>query len=425
MNLSFGKFEFVLNCILLLAVLISASCKRETDSEFPVILVQSPVEGSVYQVDDTIHLKAVIHDNNKINSLKITLVDSDNRPVLPSVAISSPSNPYTLNADYAIDDSLIESGIYELQFQAFDGINTANAYVRIQVIALPRRFLYPIAITRPSTNEVSAYAPDTSGQWKEIFARQGDYAGSAVNSAYGYLYITGASSAGLTAYNLKQKKIDWSIPAEQLPVNRWFESISFYKPLLYVSYYDGYIKAFDKTGRASFTSVTTGLYVPGVSCAFDGYVAASLQEKNSDSHSLAIYNTPGGNIRQLISPVPQIIAFSPSEKFHLLSFGNQSGNGIIQEYDSRFGTFTDLKVNPNDSIYSVSAMDVNNYVISGKTKLYWYSYNQNSLVEFATGLDKARVACETIGMQVFATSDRNLFIYSYPQGILQKTIPIP
>jgi hypothetical protein len=419
------KYWRISSYIILLATILTVSCKKDKDSEFPVIKVQSPSSGSIFQVSDTIPLEAYFHDNNRIISIKVTLIDSENQPVLPPVEIISPSNPYTLATSYPIDDSLIESGTYELQFQVFDGINTTNAFVKIQLNALPRKFLYPVVISRPSLNKISAYAPDSSGQWKDIYTRQGDYAGSAINSLNGHLYISGAYNAGLTAFNLFQNKVEWTIPAQQPYTHHWFESFSFYKPRLYMSYYDGYIKAFDVYGNVSFTTETTGLYYPGVTCVFNEYLAACLHIKNSNTNALAIYTMPGGTINQIISPTPGIVALFQADRYHLLAFGNQSGRGIIQVFDSRYGTLSELKQNPDDSIYCVSSMDGKNYILSGSTRLYWYSYDQNSLVEFATGITKARIACENIGLRVFATSGKDILIYSFPEGILDKTIETP
>jgi hypothetical protein len=410
-------------CILLIAGLFLVSCQKEGDALIPVISVQSPSEWSVFAVGDTIPLQASISDNKQLISVRITLIDSEKRPVLPSIDIASTTNPYSLNTGYPISDSLIESGIYEIQFQASDGLNISNSFVKVQVNALPRKFLYPVLITRPSSNQVLVSSLDTAGNLEEIYSRQGDYIGSAANSRNGLLYISGASKSALTAYNLREKKIEWSIPGHQIPEQHWFEGIVYQAPLLYVSYYEGYIKAFDKDGVTSFTSEKTGLYHPIVTCSFGEWIAASLREKETDRNALAIYYAPGGTLRQLFSPTPAIVALFKADNQHLLSFGNSDGNSYIHVFDKLNSTFTQLKQNPGDSIFCVSAMDANNYLLSGKDKVYWYSYNQNSLVVFASGLTRSRIACESTGMQVYAASDKFISIYSYPEGILLRKIP--
>jgi len=411
--------------IFLFTAIAMIRCRKDSDSKFPIIDVQSPVPGSIFNVGDTIRLMASCRDDRQIKYLQVTLIDSEKKPVLPSIIINSPQNPYTLSTTFIIGDSLIESGTYELQFQVSDGTNTVNSFVKIQLIGLPKRFLYPIVISRPLSNELAAYAPDSSGQWNEIYSRQGDYIGTAVNSPFGYIYISGACTASLDAFNLKLKQVEWSIPSQQPSVHRWFESVSYHRPLLYVSYFEGYIKGFDISGVNSFTTVTTANYFPKASCLFNDNLAAALYDKMSGSHALAIYYLPGGSLKGLISPTPEIVALFQADKYHLICFGNQSGNGVIQEYDNRFGTLTLINQNINDSIFKVSAMDGNNYIFSGKSKLYWYSYAENSLVDFISGIDKPMIACETVAKEVYVTTGLDIDIYSFPGGVLQKTIITP
>jgi hypothetical protein len=412
-------------CILLILGFFLVSCKKDVDSQIPDISVQAPFEWAVFEVGDTIPLKATISDNKQLISVKVTLTDSEKRPVLPSIDIASTSNPYILNAGYPISDSLIESGMYEIQFQASDGLNISNSFVKIQVNALPRKFLYPIVISRPSPNQVIVSSLDTSGNLEQMYSRQGDYIGSAINSREGLLYLSGAYKSALTAYNIREKKFEWSISGQQLPEQHWFEGIIYQSPFLYVSYYEGYIKAIDKAGVTSFTSEKTGLYHPVITCSFGDWVAASLREKETDRNALAIYYTPGGTLRQIFSPTPAIIALFKADSQHLLSFGNSSGNSYIHVFDKLSSTFTQLKMNPGDSIFCVSAMDANNYLLSGKDKIYWYSFSQNSLVVFASGLNRSRITCESIGMQVYAAADKFISLYSYPEGILLRKLQSP
>ncbi len=400
-------------------------CKRDGDQEPPVITVSAPNEGRIYQVTDIIHISAIFRDNERLTSVKLTLMDAENRPALPSVSLEPSTKQYTLTSDYPIDNPELKSGIYELDFQASDGFNTTNVFVKISLVELPRVFSYPVIVTRPQPAKLNVFRLSESGDWAKIFSQQGDYAGSAVNSHYQQFYLSGASDGNLTAWNLKDNFVIWSKAAEQLPDGQWFESLSYLDPLLYVSYHDGSIKAFDKTGTTAITSEIVTPYFPVKTSLSGNYLAAALHSTHDQGWALGIYYSQSGKLKAIQSPAPEIRGIYPLDTYRLLTFGNLWGNGSVNLYDLRYDQFTDVKLIPGDTLFSISAMDTDNYFISGLHGVYWFRYSDNSLVEFAACSGKARLACEDLNREVFIGAGKKLLVYSFPDGILQQILNVP
>jgi len=400
-------------------------CSKKQISEPPLISIISPPVGTSYQVYDTLLLTADFIDDQHLKSIGISLNDRNNQPVLPPMSIENPGNPYSLNAYYPITNSNLESGTYELQFQANDGEAITNVYRKIEISALPREFISPVIVTQNSSKLVTAYALDSTSHWKEVTRLWGDYLESEINSPFQQLYLSGQSLSDLQSWDMIENRMAWTIPAVQLPHGRWFESITYQYPYLLVSYFEGYVKGFDRWGLADFTIQVPGQFYPGKCQTLGDYIVIALYGRHSDDCSLGTFYFPGGYFRHLTPNVPPPVGMYPLDGHTLLLFGNDNNKIVINLYDLETEYFITLKEIANDSIYDVTSIDRENFFISGKSQIYNYSYTQNSLVEFVKGFDSARLAYETIDQTLYAASGKIIRRFSFPEGLMIDEIECP
>lgn len=399
------------------------SCKKESNDSNPIVVIVNPVAGTIYTAGDTIRVRIHLPSQQPPDKLEITLIDGNNQPVLPSSTIENPISNSDTQLDYILEDLSLESGSYNLKVKAIRGSTYSNAFVGIQIIATEREFKYPLLIGKAGSNQFRALS--YTGEWKEVFSRQGDYSGSAINSAKQLLYMAGASETGIAAFNLINGKTEWTVPPKQIPEGRWFEGVYFFDRQLHTCYYEGYIKAYDNLGNTEYTTALSFPDSPVYCCRFGNYLAVALHDFRTGTNSLALYFIPGGTLYRLYSPVIAISAMIEYDSRHLLIFGNIDGHAAIQLLDQSLGTVSYLKKLDNDSICKVSVMDTDNMIVSCKQNIYWYRYNVNSMSVFAENIPDASIACETIGQSVYAAAGNKLYRLSYPMGTLIDEIPVP
>lgn len=409
--------------VFLLTILLF-SCRSETDEVEPSILIHSPNQGRSYQAGDTISLSATFSDDEQLLSVKVVLIDDEGKPVLTPYEVISPPNPYQLNLEYPVHDLSLASGTYELQFQAQDETNLTNVFLPILLSELPREFLYPLLVTRPTNHTVNIFSLESDQQVKKILSRQGDYTGAAINPLAKTLYVCGAYQSDLTAFSLEDLQENWSIPPKQNIHNRWFESVSYQHPVLCVAYYEGYVRGIDPNGMTIFTTLASGNNFPEYAILTTDYVIAGLKEYGSNTHSIAWYHQPGGTLRQLLSPTPAIVGIQPLDDQKFLTFGNWQGKGSIGLLNILSGTHSIIRELTNDSITGVDAMDPDNIIFTCKKSVYWYRYSQNSLSEYVKDIEEPRVRCETEGRIVFISSKNKIHSFSFPDGILLQSLSL-
>lgn len=416
---------FSLGVLPILLLLGYTSCRKVSNYQAPIITLLSPAQGAIYQVNDTIHLSFILQDDNSISTLSISLSATDGYTATVPLVFDNPEKGDTLAVEYVIEDSNLESGPYDIHLQAFDGTNITNHFTRIQVIALPLEFRYPVLITQPGSNQVAAFALRDSSNWESLIYLQGDYSGSALYSARQLLYIAGRSQTDVSAFNLLKKEIVWSLPAKQNAQNRWFEAISFSGSLLYVSYYDGYIKGVDRFGNVSFTTESISPYSPEHTLRVKDHLLSYLEDYRTGKGAIGIFSVPGGNLLRMIAPVQKLSSLNLLNNQQLLLFGNEAGKGIIQQLAFESGLPVTVKTIQNDSISMVAQMDAENFLISGNKGVYWYNERMNSITEFIMGLSNTRLACEPVNSRVYVGSGNHLKVYTFPDGIAQEDLTTP
>jgi hypothetical protein len=135
------KDYFLPFLMLMVGMLLFASCKKDKDEEFPKVNYLTPLENAIYQVGDTIHLEAVISDNQSIVSVEVELTDVNFVPVLKSYSPPVKGNPMTLVFDYPLDDYFMESGTYNLLIKVNDGNLVKHKYQRLTIGGVKRELI--------------------------------------------------------------------------------------------------------------------------------------------------------------------------------------------------------------------------------------------------------------------------------------------
>jgi WD40 repeat protein len=409
-----------------LVIFVAAvACKEEIRNNFPDIKVFAPIGGSTFQVNDTLRLAILLLDDQGIESLEISLEGGEGGPYPAPLILNHPTLGDTLFLEFLLNEPLLESDTYDLRIKAYDGINITNAFVSLNIFAVDREFQYPVFVMQSSSSQYKIYSLPSSGQWDELFSFQGDYAGVASLSAYRLLFLCGKSQTGLVALNLEKKQVKWSVPPVHTLQERWFEAISVSGKDLFVSYYEGYIKAFDRYGGASFTTSTIAPYSPNICCMVNSNLVAGMHDYHTRQNAIGIFFTPGGTLKRMISPAITVNSISARDYNNVLVFGNDTGKGKIQILDIEEGTCSTIKEINNDSIVSVSSMDNLNYIIACRNTLYWYHESTSSLTPFAEDISLARLSCEPLNSLIYAASGNQVKIFSFPEGQVISTFDAP
>jgi hypothetical protein len=411
--------------LFVLALAGFGSCDSKEDTEYPKIIINQPLAGNSYENGDTIAFNALISDNIQLSNVEVLLVDQDNKPVLANISIVPTANPFTFHGEYIINDPMLAGGTYQLRFKASDGVNSANQFVEIQVYELERQLLYPLIVTHPNSGNWLVYSLTNNNAWKETYSHTGDYIGSEVNSSASLLYICGIYQSDLSAIQLPDGVLRWNVKPEIYESWRWFESLNFSYPNLYVCCANGSIRGYNNTGAEIYRSETYANSVPNLSVTSQNFVIGSFKDAFSNDSFLVAFHSQGGKMIYNKFVQDEVVDLIHVENDKVLVFSNSSGHGVILLYDGADNSMGVIHPFNDGTFREVSTMDKGNYLVSCSTGLYWYRLNDNSLIPFVPAEINSLLACDNTSQLIFTCSGKTMNVYNFPDATLAESIPLP
>ncbi|MCC7232276.1 MAG: hypothetical protein IT242_04985 [Bacteroidia bacterium] len=365
-------------CFLLFLILLSASCKKEDNTDPVIILIQPSALLTVHP-GDYVAVSAVISDEHTLVSTSVQLLNINFVPVATIVKVQPSGLNFNLGINYHIDNPALETGTYLICVSASDGIHSVFAYREIYVLAPPTRLINTYLI-ETTANQVKISALDSLNHALTPFTSlPGDYAGSSVSSRNKKLYVLGSITGSFNVLDADNGSLTNSIPPNLPAIGPTFTNLLFYNNLNFISYYAGPVRGYDPGGYQSFEVAQQGYFRPGPLQRTGNYLLTAVYYPSTSSRKLAIFNYPAGNEIQEALVNQDIASIQEKNSDEMLLFGNQNGHFVLDIYNLPGNTVNRLRDFGPGTIYSVYKMNGEEYYMATSQGLIYFRYDQNVL----------------------------------------------
>ncbi len=404
------------NALIFLLLLQLFSCKKEEDTQDPVIAIHLPVADHTYNVYENVPVTADVTDETKITSVVISLVSDNYTPVYIGLHLPVSSPHMSVNTQYTLGDIHLETGLYYIMITASDGTNDVRAYQPIHIIGVPRALKKIFVTTGSSTSATNMSVIDSTFiSAVSYHTFNGDYQGSSVSSYYQQVFMCGNYTGPYASLELPLSSVKFSI-APLISGNPYFTSYYPEDKKNYIARFDGTIKGYNNNGDVVYSgTANVGYYVTRM-VMNDGYLVASEQSKTSPSKLLVSFFTTGTPEQQ--TPITQdIVAFCEQDENNVFVFGNVAGQGVIQLFD-RINNNLWNPYNyalPVGSILSAVKIDPNTYLIGlSNGTIYKYQYLSSSLTVYAAGYTAIQLKYDDVENRIYVAEQNSVSAIDYP-----------
>ena len=411
------RFIAVLSTIALTFLL--NSCKKEEDTQDPIVTITEPTGSIQVNVFDTIIIAADISEEMKLKSVQVKIVDENLIPALPAISISVSGNIFSFIQPYPIDEIHLESGYYFIQVSASDETNTTNAYHKIYITASPkeRKGFYLIS-AKP--NSVNVSFADNNFVISPKLSLTGDYSGSAISSYFQQLYTLGKYKGAFNAIDVKTHSVKWSVPVIQ-GSSPYFTSLINYDKMSYVSFYEGRIQGYDHHQAIRFNATVAEGNFPLKSIKTANYLFSEQKEISSPKKKLVAYYNTGAGMQECLIYY-DVVSFFEKDNNNIYVLGNDATKAFLEIYNiTGNDTWPPYNITAG-KILSAAQINSNVLLIGlDDNTVYKFQYNPIGLTPFITGINANNLVYDELNNEVIATSGNSLFKYSYATGILNLT----
>lgn len=400
-------------------------CKKE-DKTAPVVQISRPASGTNFNAGDTAFVEASISDETQLSSVSVRLVNSSYIAVGSDVSVAVSGNQLSINVQYVIENLNLPTGNYLFDVIASDGVNETNAYVTIHINELPRvrKGIFLMSGANRFSHHISNV--DSFHIPHALINVSGDYKASAIHSFNHELFIIGDTIGDFNAFDLNTNLSLWSYPSLSVSIPT-FRNLFFTDDLVYVSYFDGNIRAYDKNGSQKYAIQQTGNFIPNVVFKNNYYFFAEIYYPTLHQNKIGVFYLTSGVERQERNLDINLKNMYTLDAGHLLLFGNDTaaGQGKIELYNVTGNGTTLLHTIPSGTLFQVKQVNSSNYLISHSSGIYRYDYSLNSLTPFITGLPVYAMEYDDVNGEIFSASGNLVNVYNSTTGSLNYTITNP
>ncbi|MCW3084660.1 MAG: hypothetical protein JWP12_2026 [Bacteroidetes bacterium] len=404
------------NALIFLLLFLVFSCKKEEDTQDPVITIQLPVADNTYNVYENVPVMADVTDETKITSVVISLVSDNYTPVYIGLHLQVSSPHMLVNTQYTLDNIHLETGLYYIMISASDGTNDVRMYRPIHIIGVPKALKKIFVTTSSSTSATNMSVIDSTFiSAAPYHTFPGDYVGSSASSYYQQVFMCGNYTGAFASWELQSNTTKFSI-APLISGNPYFTSFYTEDKKNYIGRYDGTIKGYNNSGDVVYSgTANVGYYVTKMMMN-DGHLVASEQSKTSPSKLLVSFFTTGTAEQQ--TPITQdIVTFCEQDENNVFVFGNVAGQGVIQLFD-RVNNNLWNPYNyalPVGSILSAVKIDPNTYLIGlSNGTIYKYQYLSSSLTVYAAGYTAIQLRYDDVENRIYIAEQNSISAIDYP-----------
>ena len=413
-----------LGSFILFSLVVFFSCKKETtDLTPPAISIYAPYQNQSYNYTDTIRTDFSVSDDFAVNSIGVTVVDANIIPVLPSLTVTPLGRLGTYHQSIVIDNIHLATGSYFLKITASDGQNTGEKFQPITILGAPKKRLSYFYVTKPAPNSVQVNSLDTNFVSGNYYSVYGDLIASEINSYNQNICTEGSQTGNLNTIRLSSPSLAWSVPVVNSS-SPYFEGLSCWNNMTYVSFYTSVIKGYDENGNQRFNATVANGFYPIKILRHDIYLAAEAKDISSSAKKIILYYLGSGLGAQENALNMDVVSMFTYDAGNIFLFGNSGGQGVFSVYQIATNSFVSPVNIPAGSILSAVQVDNDNYLIAHSNgTIYKFQYSGNSLTVFASGVIAAHMAYDDVNHELLVSQSNSIKKYNYTNSALLNSIP--
>lgn len=361
--------------ILTFCLLLLISCKKDEDTEPPVVEITSPSDGAQYNVGDTIRIVMDIADNVELDDVEIKLTDNNLTPVMPSVVMETSGEGGTLRLEYFLDDLSVRSGQYYIQATVHDEArNNDKDFVAVNITEIPLALKGIIAVTT-LPGFVTLHNIDTAWMATSPGTFPGDFTDIAVNSYWQQVVLTGAVTGLARCISLDGSTPGWTVNPFPSTGAYWGNVLAHGRDWLINYRADGAIKASTWNNTISTQyNANSGYFFRNFTFSGDKFYA-DMVDATGSMRLLGVFAGGGGAVQQALLNIDPVMLL-PRDETTIYIAGNQGNQGKLLIYDYGTNGTWEPVILPAGKVLSASEVDANTLLIAmDNGNIYKFTYS--------------------------------------------------
>lgn len=399
---------FFIACIPLSLV----QCSKDKDFVLPVIHVISPTPGLELSLPDSIRVVADVSDNEKLELVRIVLVNSDRIAVGDPKDFTPAGTALHVETYVWVTDVSLATDEYFLLVYASDGVNSKSEYIPVIIHEVPRELLGFVTIQSSGSLQNKMIYYTTGFEESISFTIQKKYSESTVNHTAGLLYFISPEPSELLAFPYFEDEPAWRLQATP-PYPEYTAAFSDHELILASA--NGHCSVHDRDGQIIVITPTEPDRPVAALAANDDYIVCEKTSIDGQYHYLYIYYRITGGLNRSLQLSGDVAVLVPVGQRFLVVMKSGQGSEVLSLEPAEV-TLTPETIISSEEILDYAVINDHTALLLSGERIYRYDLHYNTLSPFAE-VQATGIFFEPLGQILVTFNSDKAEFFSYPQGI--------
>jgi len=405
----------------LLIILLLQACKDKDEEETrPKVQILSPPAFSIYNVGETIRVKASIYHDKPVKSVEVSLVNDNNIPMSTPVGLVPNQPTFEFEVNLVIDNLGLASGSYFVMVKASDEINSTRSFQPVAVTGIETELRRILVITRLNALKSNISLIDSVYNVTQILGISKEYVGSAVNSKNQQLYYITPDPSLLMTFDLKDTILDWEYSAQSpYPI---FEDVYFEDDMVYLASQNGNIMGLNHLGENKFGTVVHNDRVPQKIYKHNNLVICDQRTRSNFYRYFTLFFSATGAFANQHRTDLEVVEFFSRNDQEIIAFGNEAEQARVLIYTIDENNSSEPAIMPTGKVINAVQINENEVLLAMDYGILLYNIiNFQHFLAF----DLAHVSAmdyDPLNQFLCISVGNEVMIYNYPGSGLLHTV---
>lgn len=408
--------------LFLIGSFVFHSCNKDEDTVLPVVKIVSPNENSEFDVLQSIVIQATISDNEEVSRVQVSLIsDVTRNKVLPSKDIIVGAKETVIDFVFELSDSLLPSGRYYFQVEAFDKENSASAFRYINIRGINKQKL-GVLVSCDDGNSTTLYADKNDFTFQSIHQFSSTYQASVFNSSKQHFWFLPKQDKTIEVFNALSQSIDYSETVTSV-FDTPFSRIKRDDLDVFYSIRDQGLIGNNQNFARNFIQQVGSSSRADAFAIGEKYALLEVFSSTGTNREIDVLARSSGVLLQSRNYFNDIVDFQfKDDVTGVILYNNAQGGGAVL-FDAESASVLN-NLFTTDSILSSVKNKQGDLFVATKTGVKYFRFSNGSFTDYISGTEPI-MAYDEVNDQLYVGLGNTVNVFNYPLNSAVRTAVMP
>ena len=392
-----------------IVIILHIGCTKDDSVLPPSVSFSLPIENTVFNVPDSIHVTATISSETPLEKVELRIVNSNYIPVTEAQNVSLSGASLDLEAWIYVTDIYLETGAYYIEISATSSGETKRKYREIVINEYPLMF-----------ERACVFTADGNFSFVDIFSDSLEISANPISGElsigivdnFNRQIVIGNENGLIRGYDAENHQLLWSVTNNNSVSNEFFNDIQYNDDLkrVYFSDNNGDIRGYNESGDLVDLIDIGDNLIPESFYIDDEHIVVEVTNLNQSLRFLQVFFRSTGSLLTNLEIDLDIKRILSIDDGKFIVIGNGSTEDEIAIFFMNENAFFFPSAFGTTGIRDIVSIDQDNFAIAHSSGIFLFNQSNNDLSLLINVPDADYLEYDPVNELLMVIANNQLFI---------------